>query len=66
MPVDGTNGNKVLVVGDLSSYIIADRSALSVVIDDINLRGSDETQVFIRSRAGGGLWNTDALRIGIV
>jgi len=66
MPVDGTNGNKVVVVGDLSAYIIAERTSLSVTIDDINLRGSDETQIFIRSRAGGGLWNTDALRIGIV
>lgn len=66
VPVDGTNGNKVLIVGDFRAYIIADRAAMSVVFDDINLRGTDQTQIFIRSRAGGGLWNTDALRIGIV
>lgn len=66
MPSDGTNANKVLVVGDMSAYIIADRAALSVVIDTSNLIGSDQTQIFIRSRAGGGLWNTDALRVGIV
>lgn len=66
MPVGGTNGNKVLVVGDLSAYVIVERQAISVVVDPINLVGSKETQIFIRSRAGGGLWNTDALRVGIV
>lgn len=66
MPADGTDANKVLLVGDMSAYVIADRAALSVIVDDINLRGTDQTQIFIRSRAGGGLWNTDALRVGIV
>jgi HK97 family phage major capsid protein len=66
MPVGGTNGNKVLVYGDFSAYVIADRTALSVRVDDLNLIGTDETQIFLRSRAGGGLWNTDALRVGIV
>lgn len=66
VPVDGTNGNKVLIVGDFSAYIIADRTSLTVDIDRVNLIGSDETQIFLRSRAGGGLWNTDALRVGVV
>jgi HK97 family phage major capsid protein len=66
MPVDNTNANKVMVVGDLSAYVIAERQSLSVIVDPINLVGSNETQIFIRSRAGGGIWNTDAIRIGIV
>jgi len=64
MPVDGTNGNKVVVVGDFSAYVIADRTSISVEVDRIPRTKS--TDIFIRSRAGGGLWNTDALRIGIV
>lgn len=66
MPVGGTNANKLLAYGDFSQFIIADRAALSVKIDDINLVASDETQIFLRSRAGSGVWNTDAFRIAIV
>lgn len=66
MPVGGTNANKVIVFGDFSAYIIADRTSLSVIVDNMNLIGSDETAIYLRSRAGGGLWNTDALRVGIV
>jgi HK97 family phage major capsid protein len=66
MPIGGTNANKVLIYGDFSHYIIADRTSLSVQVDSINLIGSDETQIFLRSRAGGGVWNTDAFRIAIV
>ncbi len=66
MPVDNTNANKVLLVGDFQNLIIADRTSLSVQIDTVNLIASDETQIFLRSRAGSGVWNTDAFRIGIV
>ena len=66
MPLDNTDTNKVLVIGDFSNYIIADRTSLTVDIDNINLKASDETQIFLRSRAGGGAWNTDAFRFGIV
>lgn len=66
MPEDGTNANKVLVIGDFSQAIIADRQGLSVRVDDMNLIGSDQTQIFIRSRSGFGVWNTDAFRFGIV
>ena len=54
MPNDGTNANKVLVVGDFSNYIIADRTSLSVWIDDVTLRGpSNETAIYLRSREIG-------------
>jgi HK97 family phage major capsid protein len=66
VPVDNTNTNKVLILGDFQNYIIADRTSLTVDIDTINLKASDETQIFLRSRAGGGGWNVDAFRFGIV
>lgn len=66
MPEDGTNANKVLVLGDFSQALIVDRQGLSVRVDDLNLIGTDQTQIFIRSRSGFGVWNTDAFRFGIV
>jgi HK97 family phage major capsid protein len=66
VPVGGTNANKLLVFGDFSAYIIADRTALSVQVDTINGIPTDETDIYLRSRAGGGVWNTDAFRIAIV
>lgn len=66
MPEDGTNGNKVLVLGDFSQAIIADRQGISIRVDDVNLIGPDQTQIFLRSRSGFGVWNTDAFRFGIV
>lgn len=66
MPEDGTDANKVMVLGDFSQAIIADRQGISVRVDDMNLIGSDQTQIFIRSRSGFGVWNTDAFRFGIV
>lgn len=66
MPVDNTDANKVLLVGDFQNLIIADRTALSVQIDNVNRISSDETDIYLRSRAGSGVWNTDAFRIGIV
>jgi HK97 family phage major capsid protein len=66
MPDDGADTNKVLVLGDFSNFYIVDRTALSVVFDTTNLIGSDQTQIFLRSRAGSGVWNKDAFRIGVV
>ena len=66
VPVDNTDTNKVMIVGDFKNYIIAERQGISVTVDDINLVGTKQTQIFIRSRAGGGVWNTDAFRIGVV
>jgi HK97 family phage major capsid protein len=66
MPIDNTDTNKVLLLGDFSAYIIADRTSMTVQVDPINGIGTDETSIYIRSRAGGGLWNTDAFRVGVV
>lgn len=66
VPDGGTNANKVLIVGDFSNYIIAQRTALSVVILRERFADTDQTGIVIFERAGGGVWNTDAFRFGIV
>lgn len=66
MPSGGTNGNKVLVYGDFSALIIAERQSLVTIIDTVNQVGSNQTDIYLRSRAGSGVWNTDAFRIAIV
>lgn len=66
VPNAAVNATKELIVGDFSAYIIADRTALSVQVVNELYAATDEVGIFLRSRAGGGLWNTDALRVGIV
>jgi HK97 family phage major capsid protein len=66
MPVGGTNGNKVLVFGDFSAYVIAQRASMSTIVLRERFADTEQTGIIINERAGGGLWNTDALYIGIV
>lgn len=66
VPSDGTNANKVIIFGDFSAYIIAERAQLSTVVLRERFADTDQTGIILFSRVGGGLWNTDALRIGIV
>lgn len=66
MPVGGTNGNKVLVFGDFQSYIIARRAEITTTVLRERFADNDQTGLILMSRAGGGLWNTDAMYIGIV
>lgn len=66
MPADGSDGNKPIVFGDLSSYIVAERAMLSVIV--LRERYADQTQVglVIFDRVGGMLGNPDGVRIGVV
>jgi HK97 family phage major capsid protein len=66
VPTEGTNANKVLIFGDFSAYIIAQRAQMSTVVLRERFADNDQTGIIIFERVGGGLWNTDALRIGIV
>lgn len=66
MPDDGTDGNKVLVFGDLSNYIIVQRAQISTVVLRERFADTDQTGIILFSRVGGALWNEDAIRIGVV
>lgn len=66
MEADGTNANKVLVFGDFRNYIIAQRAQISTVILRERFADNGQTGIILFERVGGGVWNTDAFRIGIV
>jgi HK97 family phage major capsid protein len=66
VPDGGTNANKVLIVGDFRNYIIGQRTALSVTVLRERFADTDQTGIIIFERVGGGVWNNDAFRFGIV
>jgi HK97 family phage major capsid protein len=66
MPNDGTDANKVLLVGDLSAYVIAQRAQITSVVLRERFADTDQVGIILFERVGGGVWNTDALRVGIV
>lgn len=66
MQEDGTNANKVVLFGDLSSYIIAQRAAISTRVLSERFADTDQIGIILFERVGGALWNTDAIRYGIV
>ncbi|MGE0135112.1 MAG: phage major capsid protein [Dehalococcoidia bacterium] len=64
---DGTGGSRVIVYGDLgAAAVIAERPGVSLVIDDRNLIREDQVVVYLKSRSGIGLYNSRAIRIGVV
>ncbi len=66
IPTDGTDANKVLVFGDLSAYVIAQRAQMTSVILRERFADTDQIGIILFERVGGGVWNTDAIRFGIV
>jgi HK97 family phage major capsid protein len=69
----GTDGNISttaatipLIYGDISAYHIIERSQLSVRILNERYADTDQTGLILFSRVGGGLWNYDAIRTGII
>jgi len=66
VPNDGTNGNKVIVFGNFSNYIIVQRAQISTMVLRERFADTDQTGIILAERVGGGCWNTDAFRIGIV
>lgn len=66
MPDDGTNGNKVILEGEFSNYIIAQRAQITSVVLRERFADTDQTGIILWERVGGNCWNTDAFRVGIV
>ena len=66
MEADGTDARKVVVYGNFQNYIIAQRAQISSTILRERFADTDQTGIIISERVGGGTWNTDAFRIGIV
>lgn len=64
VPEGGTAGS-VVIIGDLSAYVIAARSLLSLVLTE-RFAEYDQLGVIIIDRIGGALWNVDAMRLGTV
>lgn len=63
MPAIGADA-KVVLFGDFSAYIIAQRAQITTVVLRERFADTDQTGVILFSRVGGALWNEDALRIG--
>lgn len=64
---DGTDANKVGLFGSLGdAYIIAERTAISVVVLRERFADTDQTGIVLFSRVGGDTHNTDAIRIAKV
>jgi HK97 family phage major capsid protein len=66
MPADGTNANKVIVYGDFSNYIIAQRAQISTVILRERFADTEQVGILLIERVGGAAWNVDAFRVGVV
>ncbi len=66
MPEGGVSGNKVLLLGDFSHYLIADREETSVQV--LMERFADDGQIglIIWHRVGGGVSDPNAFVIGTV
>lgn len=66
MPNDGTNANKVVLFGDFSNYIIAQRAQITSTVLRERFADTDQTGIILWERVGGAVWNVDGFRIGIV
>jgi HK97 family phage major capsid protein len=66
MQNDGTDTNKVALLGDFSNFIIAQRAQISTVVLRERFADTDQTGIILFERVGGGIWNTDAFRFAIV
>lgn len=66
MPDDGTDGNQVLLLANLSQYIIAQRTQITSVVLRERFADTDQLGIILFERVGGALYNTDSARIGKV
>jgi HK97 family phage major capsid protein len=63
MPAIGADA-KIIIFGDLSNYIIAQRAQITTVVLRERFADTDQTGIILFERVGGALWNEDAIRIG--
>lgn len=66
VPADGTDTNQVLILGDWSAYIIAQRAQITSTVLRERYADTDQTGIILWERVGGGLTNPDAFRVGVV
>jgi HK97 family phage major capsid protein len=66
MPSGGTNGNIVILAGDLSQIVSPERQTLAVQVLLEKYADTDEIAIILRSRFGVGILNPRAFRLGTV
>lgn len=66
MPDDGTDANKVVIFGDFTGYVIGQRAQITTVVLRERFADTDQVGIILFERVGGAVWNTDAMRIGVV
>lgn len=64
--VSTTPATTPLIYGDISAYVIGDRAQISTVLLRERFADTDQTGLILFERAGGALWNYDAIRTGII
>jgi HK97 family phage major capsid protein len=64
--VSTTPATTPLIFGDISAYYIIDRAQISVRVLTERFGDTDQTGLFLFVRVGGGLWNYDAIRTGVI
>jgi HK97 family phage major capsid protein len=55
-----------VVLADLSNYIIAQRTQVTSVVLRERFADSDQVGIILFERLGGNIFNTDAVRVGVV
>lgn len=65
MPDDGQDTVPVVFLGDLSHYIIGQRTQITSVVLRERFADTDQVGIILFERIGGGMFNTDAARTGI-
>jgi len=64
MPADAVADANVLLYGDISGYIIGERAQITSTVLRERYADNDQTGIILWERVGGGVWNTDSMRIG--
>lgn len=66
VPSDGTDANKVAVLGDFQNFIVGLRAQITSTVLRERYADTDQTGLVMFARLGCGVANLDAFRVGIV